>query len=95
VPDGVANLAQTRHTTLARHRETWPNPVHCNETESLLPPLLGNLTHNRLVHKNYGFEPFSQRPWLPSPLRARLKPLTRPVCNNRFQPVPGLAAFDS
>jgi hypothetical protein len=85
VPDGVANLAQTRHTRPARHGKIWPSPAHCRPTESVLPPLPGDLTHDRLVHNNHSFELSSGRPRHPSPFRVRLRPSTRSVCNNRFR----------
>ena len=56
MPDGVANLAQTRHTTPARLGKTLASPSHLSATESVVPPLSRNDTHNKLVHKGQGFE---------------------------------------
>ena len=61
MPDGVANLAQTRHTTPARHGKTLASPAHFSATESVVAPLSRDYTRNELVHKGQSFELFPDR----------------------------------
>jgi hypothetical protein len=73
VPDGVAYLAQTRHTTPARHDKTWTSPAHCSATEIVVPPFSGDHTHEKLVQEKTSFGRFSGERRR-SPSRVRLKP---------------------
>jgi hypothetical protein len=85
VPDGVAYLAQTRHTGPARHGKTGPSPAHPSAPQSgLLPPLSGDHAHDKLAHKKTSLEPFSGRPRRHSS-RVQLKPSIPSVCNKRFR----------
>jgi hypothetical protein len=95
VPDGVAYLAQTRHTMPAGQSTTSPNPAHRRATGNAVPPLQGDLTHHMLVHNGHGFKPLSGRPRRPSPSRVRLKRSIGSLSTSASELVPGLAPFDS
>ena len=51
MPDGVLNLAQTRHTRPVRHGKTGSSSAHCHATENAGPPFPGDHTHDKLVYK--------------------------------------------
>ena len=93
--DGVAYLAQTRHTRPARLGRTLPSPARWRATRNAVPPLQGDLTHDRLVTNGHSLEPLSGRPRRPSPSGVRLKRSIRSVSKSASEPLHGLAAFDS
>ena len=91
MPDGVAYLAQTRHTRPARHGRTLPSPARWRATGNAVPRLQGDLTHDRAVHNSHSFEPLSGRPRRPSPSRVRLKRPIGSVSTSASQPLHGTA----
>ena len=93
MPDGVANLTQTRHTTPARRGKAGSSSARGGAHRTRRRPFPGNHPHDNLVHKKASCGPFMV-PCRPSRFEVP-KPSIPSVCNNRFRACLMAAFFNS